>query len=228
MLTKKKKLSRKEIKEDKLVAFYYKIYGYIQENQSKVLLYAGIIVVVIAAGYFYVSNKIKNNVTAGEELGAVMQLYDSGDYLEAIQGKPESNITGLKKIVEDYGSTDNGEIAKIYLADSYSMLQKFADALKYYEDYDGDNPLFKAAALAGQAGYYASQKQYEKAAELYQEAAEVSPQNTLNAEYLVNAAELYFNNNQRDKAKDLFQKIKNDYPQTQEGNLASKYLLSMS
>jgi tetratricopeptide (TPR) repeat protein len=228
MLTKKKKLSRKEIKEDKLVAFYYKVYGYIQENTSKVLLYAGVVVVVAAAGYFYVSNKIQENMAAGTELGQVMQLYDSGDYLEAIQGKPESNIVGLKKIVEDYGSTDNGEIAKMYLANSYNRLQKFDEALKYYEDYDGDNPIFKAAALAGQAGYYASQKQFDKAAELYQEAANVSAKNALNAEYLVNAATIYFDSNQRDKAKELFEKIKTDYPKTQPGSLAAKYLLSMS
>ena len=71
-----------------------------------------------------------------------MNLYDQGSYLEAIEGRPSQNIIGLKKIVEDYGSTENGETAKIYLANSYDMLGKPDEALKYYSDYDGDISIY--------------------------------------------------------------------------------------
>ena len=53
MLTKKKKLSRREIKEDKLVSTYYKVYGYFEENRSRILVVGGIILAVIAIVYFY-------------------------------------------------------------------------------------------------------------------------------------------------------------------------------
>ena len=134
MLQKKKKLSRKEIKEDKLVSTYYKTIGLYEENKSRVLLYAGALVVLAAAIIFYINNKKESNEQAGLMLSRVMSIYDSGLYLEAIEGRQGSNVIGLKKIVEEYGSTENGEIAKIYLANSYDMLGKFDEAFKYYED----------------------------------------------------------------------------------------------
>ncbi|MEJ2104941.1 MAG: hypothetical protein P8X47_10240 [Ignavibacteriaceae bacterium] len=48
MLQKKKKLSKKEIKQDKLVELYYNFENFFNEYKSKILTYAGI--VVVAAG----------------------------------------------------------------------------------------------------------------------------------------------------------------------------------
>src|SRR4030042_6224138 len=173
MLTKKKKLSKKAIKEDKLVTYYYKVYNYFNENKNRIGMYAGGLLVVIAAIYFYVNNKAENNVQAGIQLARVMGLYDAGAYLEAIEGRQGTNIVGLKKIIADYGSTENGETAKIYLANSYQMLGKIEEAFKSYEDYGGNNKIFKATGLSGEAGYYAYKKEYEEAADLYLKASRV-------------------------------------------------------
>lgn len=223
MLTKKKKLSRKEIKEDKLVSAYYKAYGYFDENRSKLILYGGVLVVLIIAAFFYMNNKNERNAKAGIELGKVMSIYDQGSYLEAIEGRPSEQIIGLKTIVESYGSTENGETAKIYLANSYQMLGKYEEAFKYYEDYDGDIPIFKAASLAGQAGYYASEKEYEKAAGLFRDAAHISKVNVFNSEYLLKAGINFLNADKDEEAKELFEKIKKDYPGTSAFRDAEKY-----
>ena len=53
MLTKQKKLSRKEIKEDKLVEFYYKSQSFFEENKNKVFTYLGALVVVAFAVVMY-------------------------------------------------------------------------------------------------------------------------------------------------------------------------------
>lgn len=211
MLTKKKKLSKKEIKEDKLVSFYYKAYGYFEENTSRILIYAGALVVIALAVYFYINHRIENNKLAGQQLGLVMDSYDSGNYLEAIEGKAGTNMIGLKKIVEEYGNSENGEIAKIYLANSYNRLQKFDEALKYYKDYDGGIALFKAAALAGQANYYAMKNDYEKAADLYKDASRVSETDAHNPDYLLQAGINYMLAGKNTEAKSQFEKIRKDY-----------------
>ncbi|MCK7521813.1 MAG: hypothetical protein MZV64_31110 [Ignavibacteriales bacterium] len=97
MLTKKKKLSKKEIKEDRLVTTYYKAYNYFNENKNRIGMYAGGLLVVIAAIYFYMNNKAESNEQAGLQLSRVMGLYDAGSYLEAIEGRQGTNIVGLKK-----------------------------------------------------------------------------------------------------------------------------------
>lgn len=211
MLTKKKKLSKREIKEDKLVTYYYKAYDFFLENKNRLGMYAGGLAVVVLAIYFYLNNKASNNEQAGIKLSRVIGIYDAGSYLEAIEGKQGTNIVGLKKIVSDYGSTENGENAKIYLANSYLMLGKVEEAFTYYEDYGGKNEIFKATALAGEAGYYAYKNNYEKAAEYYLSASRVSKSNVLNPDYMLKAAINFIEAGKKEDAKDLLETIRKDY-----------------
>ena len=224
MLTKKKKLSKKEIKEDKLVSFYYKAYGYVDENKSRVFTYAGVFAVLIVVIIFYINHKNQQNKEAGIQLARVINLYDNGAYLEAIEGQAGTNILGLKKIVEEYGSTENGEIAKIYLANSYNMLGKYDDALKYYEDYDGSLSMYKATAFAGEAGCYADKNEYEKAADLYKKAAHVTDSDVMNPDYLLHAGINYLNAGKSNEAKEMFEKIKKDYNTSSAYREVNKYL----
>ena len=224
MLTKKKKLSKREIKEDKLVTTYYKVYNYFNENKNRIGMYAGGLLVVIAVIYFYMNNKAENNLQAGIQLSRVMGLYDAGAYLEAIEGRQGTNIVGLKKIVSDYGSTENGEIAKVYLANSYQMLGNIEEAYKYYEDYSGSSKIFKASALSGEAGYYANKKEYEKAADLYRSASRVTKENVSNPEYMLKAAINYIDAGNKEEAKDLLETIRKDFQTSTAFREVDKYL----
>ncbi|MEO8398843.1 MAG: tetratricopeptide repeat protein, partial [Ignavibacteriaceae bacterium] len=224
MLTKKKKLSKKEIKEDKLVVSYYKARGYFEENKNRVLLYVGSLLVLIAVVFFYIQNKKQNNQEASAQLSRVMDLYDKGSYLEAIEGRAGTNIKGLKYIVNEYGSTENGETAKIYMANSYFMLGKTDEAFKYYKDYGGDNDIFKASALAGQAGYQASQNKFEEAADLYKKASRISEEDVLNPEYMLKAGINYIKAGKEEVAKELLEKIKKDYTTSSAFREVDKYL----
>jgi tetratricopeptide (TPR) repeat protein len=224
MIRKKKKLSKKEIKQDTLVEFFYNVENYFEKYKNKIFTYAAVVVVVAAAVYFYINQKAVNNEKAGLELSRVMTLFDQGAYLEAIEGKQGSNIKGLKSIVEEYGGTENGETAKIYLADCYAYLGNYDEAIKYYEDYNGSIDYLKATALAGQAGYYASNQDYEKAAKLYLEASKISDTNAENPDYLLNAGINYLKTGDKDEAKILFNKIKEDYVASLAQKEVDKYL----
>lgn len=211
MLAKKKKLTKKEIKQDKLVELYYKSQSYFEQNKNRIYLYGGVLVAVVLLVFFFINQRAQSNEKAGIELSRVMELYDSGAFLEAIEGRQGTNIIGLKRIVDEYGSTENGETAKIYLANSYSMLGRSDEALKYYEDYSGSIDMFKAAALAGQAAYYSANGDYQKAGDLYNRAARVSKDNTQRPDYLLQAAINYMSAGKDSDAKDLLQIIKDEY-----------------
>ncbi|HEX7356378.1 MAG TPA: tetratricopeptide repeat protein [Ignavibacteriaceae bacterium] len=228
MLTKKKKLSRKEIKEDKLVEFYYKSQSYFEENKNRIFTYLGVIAIVIIAVILYMNYRSGQNQEAGEHLSQAMNLYDTGDFLGAIEGKKDVKMLGLKEIVAEYGSTENGETAKIYLANSYANLGKPDDAFKYYEDYSGDIDIYKAASLAGQAGYYAFKNEYEKAAELYMQASKVSKTDVMNSDYMFRAAVNYFNAGDKDQAKNLLKTIKDEYKTSAVYAQVDKYLTQLN
>lgn len=224
MLTKKKKLSRKEIKEDKLVSTYYKVQGYIRQNNSRLLTYGGILVVIALAVIYYINHKKEVNEKAGNAMATVIDSYDQGNYLEAIEGKAGTDNVGLKKIVQEYDGSENGETAKIYLANSYNRMGKFDEAFKYYESYSGGIPILKAASLAGQAGYYEYKKDYKKAADMFREASQVSKFNADNPDYLLKASINYIHSGQGDTAKELLNTIKNDYKTSSAARQVDRYL----
>lgn len=224
MLQKKKKLSKKEIKKDTLLDLYESTIGFFEKYKSKIMLYAGVLVVVAAAIYFYINQKTQNNEKAGIELSRIMPLYDKGSYLEAIEGKQGTKLIGLKKLVDEYGSTENGETAKIYLANSYAFLGNYEEAIKYYSDYSGSIDYFEAAALAGQAGYYANKNEFEKAGDLFLKASKKSPVNSQNPDYLLNAGINFLKTGEKEKAKICFDKIKEDYATSLAFRDVDKYL----
>jgi tetratricopeptide (TPR) repeat protein len=224
MIQKKKKLSRKEIKEDKLLNFYKTAVVFFEKYKNKIFIYAGVLVAVAAIVYFYVNQKTESNEKAGLELSRIMPLYDQGAYLEAIEGRQGTNIIGLKKLVEDFGGSENGETAKIYLANSYAFLGNYDEAFKFYNDYSGSIDYFEAASLAGEAGYYAVQKDFEKAANLYLKASKISKINSQNPDYLLNAGIYYLKAGEKEEAKILFNKIKDDYATSLAYREVDKYL----
>lgn len=228
MLTKQKKLSRKEIKEDKLVEMYYRSQSFFEENKNRILSYLGVIALVVVAVIFYMNHRSSQNEEAGIHLSKVMEMYDMGDYLGAIEGKKDVKLLGLKDIVAEYGSTENGETAKIFLANSYANLGKAEDAFKYYDDYSGDIDIYVAASLSGQASYYASKNEYEKAADLYLNASRVIKKDLRNADYIFLAAVNYFEAGDNEQAKTLFQTIKDEYKTSMAFAQVDKYLTQLN
>lgn len=228
MLTKQKKLSRKEIKEDKLVEFYYKSQSFFEENKNKIFTYLGAIALIVLAVILFMNYRSGQNQEAAGHLSKVMDMYDAGDFLGAIEGKKDVKILGLKEIVANYGSTENGETAIIYLANSYANLGKPEEALKYYEDYGGDIDIYKAASLAGQAGIFSSKNEFEKAADLYMKASKVSKTGAMNSDYIFQAAINYFEAGDKEQAKNLLQTIKEDYKTSAVYSQVDRYLSQLN
>ncbi|MFH1194577.1 MAG: tetratricopeptide repeat protein [bacterium] len=212
MLAKKKKLSKKQIKEDKLVTSFYNTKEFYEKYKSKIFMIVGAIAVVVIAIVLYRNKIADDNMNAATKLSEVMSLYESGLYKEAIEGQPGTKVMGLAKIADEYGSSENGELAKIYAANSYYYLGKIDQALEFYDDYSGSNAQLKATALAGQANCFENKKDYEEAAKYFYEASFVDELNPLNAEYLLKAGINYLNLKNNEEAKKTFELIKEKYP----------------
>lgn len=224
MLEKKKRISKKEIKQDTLVTSYYKAYNFFLENQVKILIGVSAVALVVVAIILYSNKKANDSIIAASLLAKVIPTYETGQFQQAIEGQKSTNMIGLKEIVDKYGSTDAGEAAKIYLANCYYNTGKFEEAMENFEDYGGSAPLFKATALAGEAAYYEWKKDFEKAAEFYQRAAKTSVSNPSNAEYIMKAGINLVKVGKKEEAKSLFQVIKQDYKTTSIAQEVDRYL----
>ncbi|NLT50170.1 MAG: tetratricopeptide repeat protein [Ignavibacteria bacterium] len=224
MLAKKKKISKKEMKEDKLVTLYYNSMQYFEKYQKQILIG---VAAVAAAGllvYFYITNNQTKNTEASKSLAKIIDIYEAGMFNEAIEGRPGTDNKGLKYIAEEFGGSENGETARIYLANSYYNIGDIDKALEQYEDYSGDNEMFSAAAYSGMAACYVEKKDYQKAAEYFIKASKVNSTNPQNSAYLLEAGINYLKIGDKESAKEALNTIKEEHKTTQEFTLADRYL----
>lgn len=224
MLAKKKKLSKKEIKEDKLVTTFYNSKNYYEENQNKIIVVVGVIAAIIVAVVLYYNKVDSNNLAASTELSRVLPTYTNGQYQEAIDGKPGTKEIGLLRIVEEYGGSEQGELARVYLANAYYFSEQYDKAIEEYENYSGNDKIMKAAALAGSASVYVAKSNYSSAAELYSKAANVSKYNPATSEYLLKAGINYIKANDLENAKITLEKVKKDYSTSLAAREVDRYL----
>jgi TolA-binding protein len=229
MLRAKKKISQRVIKEDALVTSYFKAQVWYDENKKRISTVAGIVAALAVVLWFYTNNIHANDDRATAELAKVFSFYDNGQYQIAINGIPEKNVSGLQSIVDNYGSTKAGNIAKFYLANAYYNSQNYDKALEYFNDFGGSsNSLIENSAIAGIGACYEAKGDFKKAAENYEKAALKNSDDPNAADNLVNAARNFGKSGEKDRAVELLKKVKKDYPTSTAARDVDRYIAEVS
>jgi len=211
MLRPRKHLSKKELKEDKLVTFYAQLTAWLENY--KMYLVAGIaaLAVIVLGVYFYSQSSKSAEKDASVELTKATRAYESSDLSTA--------IPMLTSLVEKYGHTASGNLGRFYLANALFQNKEFDKAKAYYDkfasSFKGDD-YFRSAAFGGVAACLEEKKQYEDAAKAYERAAEKFEKSAQEATFLFKAGRCYLLANKAEKAKGLFQKIVDGFPKAPE------------
>jgi len=219
VLTPKKKLAKKELKQDTLMTTVAMTEGFYYENK-KYVNYAltGLVIIVIAVVIF-INNRRSNNEKAGVELSRVIALMDAAPadpaaLKSAIDGRPEQGIMGLRAIVDNYGGTDGGELARFYLAGAYYRLGEWEKALEAYDDFSGGDRSLKAGAKAGAGASLEALKRYEEAGDHFESALSLEPDGVAAPEQMFSAARCYGLGGNKEEALRLLKKLKEDFPKS--------------
>lgn len=215
--------AQKHSTEDKMLEYYYKGTQYFQENKNRVYTVLTILVVIIAVIFIYFRNQSQKNETAALELSKVKQYYAMDMFPAAINGDSLGISKGLLYIVDNYGSTESGQTAKIMLANCYYNLREFDKADVYFRDYSGNNDLFKAASLVGIASVYEIKGDWSNAAKYYENASKVSKSVPVNDEYMYYAIRCYFNAKDADNLNKSIKYFKTEYPKSKYLSMLSRY-----
>lgn len=211
MLKPRKKLTRKEIKEDKLVTYYVQAQKLIQKYAQQINV--GLIaVIVIVAGSIFLSHGQK-----GTEKRAATELAKVEPYFYAQQY--DRAIIELTQVVDTFSGTKAGAKAAFLLATAYYQNEDYENALKYFEmneKKNSNNILVQASSLAGMAACYESLDKNEEAAKYYEKAGKKFGHHFTAPENLFQAARCYAKVGQKDKVMELYTLISEDYSDSAE------------
>ncbi|RMG64769.1 MAG: tetratricopeptide repeat protein [Calditrichaeota bacterium] len=210
MVRARKKFTKKELKEDKFILFALKAKDFLEQNASRI----GLVVlgaVVLFFGFTYYKNQQKEKTAQG-----ALALIQAQMTIQ--QGNQQAAMEKLSNIAEQYSGTPAGAQATYALGRYYLEKGEFETARQYFERYlddYGDDPVLKAAALAGYADCLLNQGKPEEAANFYEKAARVDPDFPQSPGYLFSAAQAYLDAGRLDKAEALAREVMEKYPKSE-------------
>ena len=196
---------------------------FFEKHQSSILI---LIVggVLLLGGYLAYSFGFKapKEAAAMEAIYKAQEQFAQDSFILALEN-PGGGFEGFLDIIDNYGSTKSGNLAKYYAGISYLNLGRTEDAINYLESYrsnDDITPIMKAGAL-GDA--YAESQNYDKALSLYKIAANSEDNDFLTPYYLYKYAILNKVQGNNPEAITAFETIINNYPESNEAGEAERY-----
>ena len=207
MLKPRKKIAKKEIKEDPVVKLYVNFQKYLRNNSKYINIVIGSVAVILLIILFSVKSKKKAEMAAEGQLGVAEQYYYQGAYDRVIQQMPA--------IVDKYAGTRAAGEAAFFIANSYYNSKNYDNSLKYYQiciKTISSDPVYTPASYAGMGDCLEMQKKYKEAAEMYEKAANKFEKLFSAPFYLKSAARCYEEAGNSAKAKEILQALLDNYP----------------
>jgi len=200
MLRPKRKITRKEMKKDPVLEKVSQTEHFIREN-AKLISYIAIGIVLVAVlSVLIVRSKMSANREAAGELGVAQ--------LSVANNDTEDAILRLEDLIEQYPNTHSAGLAANLLGNLYLRQSDYENAeiyfCKYLDEYK-DDEMITAAAYKGLATCLEYREEYEEAARNYEQAVQKAAYDFQKYEYSLDAARIYMQLDQLQKAMELVQ-----------------------
>lgn len=189
------------------------------------LIYGLLGIMIIIAGYF----AYKFLVLAPKEKEAVSMmskaqlLFERDSFAQALN-KPGGDAMGFLDIIDNYGSTKSGNLAKYYAGICYLNMGKFQDAADYLKKYDEDELLTAITKFGALGDAYSELKDMDQAKSYYKKAIDQKPNDMLTPYYMFKLAMMLKSESKNEEAQEYFKKIKNNYPGSSLSKEVEKYI----
>jgi len=186
-------------------AFFFK-------NRKAVFVAVAAFVVIIAGVFLYKTYVSEpNEVKASTAIAKGQELFMAGDFQKALAGD-SATFKGFAKLADEYSSTEAGNLANLYAGLCSAKLNKWEDAAKYIEAFDGaDDQMISPAAEGALGNVYAHLNQLDKAVSHLKKAAEKADNNSLSPTFLIQAGEILESQGKNEEALKLYQQVKEKY-----------------
>ncbi len=205
---------------------------YIQKNQNIIFIVLGILVATIL-GYLAYQKYVKapQEKEAANELAFPKAYFENAtnntvaaDSLFTLALNGADGKYGFVDIADKYSGTKAGNLANYYAGISYLRLKKYKEAIDYLEDFSSKDELLGPIAKGAIGDAFADINQPEDAFDYYIKAAELKDNNFSTPLFLFKAGNTAMEIENYSKAQELFERIKNDYPNATEAQNIDLYI----
>lgn len=184
---------------------------FIEKYQKQILIGIGALVVImsgiLAYNHFIIGPKTE------EAQGAMFraeQYFQAGEDSLAIFGDQNGHM-GFEAIMDEYGSTRPGKLAKLYAGICYARMDQYDKALEYLKGYSGSDKVISHLVYGSIGDCLDNQGKTEEAASYYIKAAKGVDNESQSPVLYKKAGLIYRDLGQYDKVIEVFTIIKDRY-----------------
>lgn len=217
---------KKDNTEDRIVAVeeaLSKTEQFIEGNQRIITYVIGGLIVLILLFFGFRKFVTLPKEKAAEKSIYMAEMYFEQDSLElALNGAGES--MGFLGVIDDYGSTPSGNLAKYYAGVCYMNLGEYEEAITYLKKFKGSDIIVPGMALGAIGDCYMQLGDIDKAITYYKDAASKNENEFTSPTFLLKAGWAYEINKDYTNALKSYEQIKSEYPKTREARDIDKYI----
>jgi len=187
------------------------------KNRNLILGVLAALVVGIGGYFAYKQLYLEPRVVSAKDSIWGAEAYFNKDSFDlALNG--DGAVSGFLAVAEKYGNTPSGNMAQYYCGICYMKKGDLDNAIKHLEKYKPSTDELAGLTYVSLGHAYADKKEYEKAIGMYKKAAESADNNIQSPTYYKYAGDLMSEQNDIKGALEMYRKIKQLYPLSQEGS----------
>lgn len=206
------KMTRHELKEqDEITTYLQKftefVVRYQKEATTGVVAIAALAIIIFGWTYY----RSSRNARAEAQLSQAIDTFNDTTNIKSDKERYEKTLAEAQKTYDQYGSLPAGMIALYYVGlsqDGLGDMNKSVQTLQEVSDH-GD-PSIKAVAQFAMGSIYKKHGENQKAIDIYKRLYDSGGYSKAAVAYEL--ASLYEVNKQPDQAKDFYQKVVSEYP----------------
>jgi len=222
-MAKQKKHTKGEKNIEAVEGALSKTEQFIEKNQNLIFWVVGAIV-VIAAGYIgYTRFVMEPREQSARAEIFMAEKYFERDSLElALYG--DGMHLGFVDIASEYRMTKTANLATYYAGISYLRLGNYEEAIEYLKNYRGRDQVLGAMALGAIGDAYLQLEDKNSAIRYYTRAYRYEPNKLTTPIFLFKAAQLNEYKDNYKEAVNLYKRIREEYPDSQEARDIDRYI----
>ncbi len=217
-----KRLSKEQLETDPLLTSYYLFTSFLKRNMTAVMLASVAFIAVIGGGIFYYLYSQAQEADAQELLVHAEEAFRQGEFEIALWGDNDMLRTGLVDIINNYGRTNAGNLARYYAAVAESELGNYEEALRYIERFDPPRGILGVGPISFHAVVLSNLSEFSRSADVFVKAAEWDINEGTTPQNLFNAAQAAMEADEIARATQLVNRILNEYEDSQVADQARR------
>lgn len=212
--------------EERIVAVeeaFGKTEQFIEKNQKVILIAIGLIIVLVLGFFgfkrFYIAPREKE---AQGQIFMAQKYFEEDSLKKALNG--DGQYLGFLAIIDEYGMTKGANISHYYAGLCYLKLGQFENAITQLKKFSANDKIIGPMAKGALGDAYVETKDIKTGIGYYVEAAEMGKNDFVSPYFYMKAATGYTVLSDYENALKMYQKIKSDYPRSNEGRDIEKYI----